>query len=102
MNYLIYVERSAENLQFFLWYRDYERRFADAKTADLALAPEWTQTMEDEAVARIKKDHAEKARKAPKEVAEVFKGTDFERGASSGKGSVTATQESQFVIPSLE
>jgi hypothetical protein len=89
MNYLIYIEHSAENLQFFLWYRDYARRFAGANTADLALAPEWTQTMEDEAVGRIRKEHAEKVRKAPKPAAGIFKGTDFD------KGSVTVSETSQ-------
>ncbi|KAL2131628.1 hypothetical protein VTI74DRAFT_4812 [Chaetomium olivicolor] len=85
MNYLIYVERSAENLQFFLWYRDYARRFRDAKTADLALAPEWTQAMEDEAVARIKKEHADKVRRPPsRDAAAIFKGTDFEKAVEGG------------------
>ncbi|PGG95883.1 hypothetical protein AJ80_09901 [Polytolypa hystricis UAMH7299] len=28
MNYLLYIERAAENLQFFLWYKDYARRFS--------------------------------------------------------------------------
>ncbi|KAK3298525.1 uncharacterized protein B0H64DRAFT_77390 [Chaetomium fimeti] len=83
MNYLLYVERSAENLQFFLWYRDYERRFAAAKTADLSLAPEWTQAMEDEAILRIKKEQAGKARQTPKGAATIFKGTDFEKGIES-------------------
>ena len=102
MNYLIYVERSAENLQFLLWFRDYERRFADADTADLSLAPEWTQAMEDEAVARIKKTHADKVRKVPDEAVEIFKGTDFERGSSrkgSIPGSVPDTEASQSVNP---
>jgi hypothetical protein len=83
MNYLLYIERSAENLQFFLWYREYVKRFAGAKTSDLALAPEWTQAMEDDAIARIKKEQAEKARKPPKEAADMFKGTDFERKITS-------------------
>lgn len=97
MNYLIYVERSAENLQFLLWYRDYARRFAGAKTADLALAPEWTQMMEDEAIARVRKEHAEKARKAPKAAVSIFKGTDFDKGTGpdAGKGSVITTETPQ-------
>jgi hypothetical protein len=95
MNYLIYIERSAENLQFFLWYRDYSRRFAAAKTVDIALAPEWTQAMEDKAIARIKKEYAEKARKEPKGAADLFKGTDFEKGADATKGSVTVTETPQ-------
>ncbi|KAJ9155678.1 Regulator of G protein signaling superfamily [Pleurostoma richardsiae] len=79
MNYLIYVERSAENLQFFLWYRDYVKRFNDAKTSDISLAPEWTQTMEEEALFKIQKEHAEKIRREPAVVGDIFKGTDFEK-----------------------
>ncbi|KAJ4298704.1 hypothetical protein N0V88_003736 [Collariella sp. IMI 366227] len=84
MKYLIYVEHSAENLQFFLWYRDYEKRFRDAKTADLALAPEWTQMMENDALMRIKKEHVEKVRRPSKDAAVVFKGQSFERVAELG------------------
>lgn len=79
MNYLVYIEHAAENLQFFLWYKDYVRRFGQADTADLALAPEWTQAMEDEAVAKIRKDYAEKARPDNSAAADMFKGTDFEK-----------------------
>ncbi|PNY26248.1 Regulator of G protein signaling superfamily [Tolypocladium capitatum] len=78
MNYLVYVEHSAENLQFWLWYKDYVKRFDSADTADLALAPEWTQAMEDDATAKMRKDHAEKLRPGPR-AAEMFKGTDFEK-----------------------
>ncbi|PGH07459.1 hypothetical protein GX51_01760 [Blastomyces parvus] len=41
MNYLKYVERNAENLQFFLWYRDYSRRFALIAESQRQLSPEW-------------------------------------------------------------
>lgn len=82
MNYLIYVERSAENLQFYMWHQDYVKRFEQAKTSDLALAPEWTQAMEDEAVIHIQKEHAEKAHKGTwTRAAEIFSGTDFEKTA---------------------
>ncbi|KAI0125081.1 hypothetical protein BJ170DRAFT_703253 [Xylariales sp. AK1849] len=80
MNYLIYIEHSAENLQFFLWHRSYVRRFKEANTSDIALAPEWTQTMEDETVARMQKEAVDKLRTEPK-AADMFKGTDFEKGA---------------------
>lgn len=88
MNYLIYVERSAENLQFFLWYRDYVKRFEQAKTSDLALAPDWTPAMEEEAIQRIQREQAEKARsKQPSSkpgdvTVDIFKGTDFEKGST--------------------
>ncbi|KAK0717138.1 hypothetical protein B0T26DRAFT_740669 [Lasiosphaeria miniovina] len=85
MNYLVYIERSAENLQFYLWFRTYVTRFKLAKTMDISLAMEWTQAMEDEAIARIQKEHAEKARKAPKAgtAAEIFAGSDFVKGSET-------------------
>lgn len=41
MNYLLYIERAAENLQFFLWHKDYTRRFARLPEAQHELSPEW-------------------------------------------------------------
>ncbi|KAI1077490.1 hypothetical protein F5B20DRAFT_592810 [Whalleya microplaca] len=78
MNYLLYIEHSAENLQFFLWYRDYVRRFNEASTSDVLLAQEWTQAMEDETLAKIQREAADKLKKDPK-AADIFKGTDFEK-----------------------
>ena len=42
MNYLIWIEYAAENLQFFLWHRDYVKRFSELPPNERALAPEWT------------------------------------------------------------
>ncbi|KAI9737880.1 MAG: hypothetical protein M1834_009250 [Cirrosporium novae-zelandiae] len=47
MNYLIYIERSAENLQFFLWYREYVQRFEMLPASEHNLAPEWTKEQAD-------------------------------------------------------
>ncbi|KAM7209691.1 hypothetical protein V8F20_000094 [Naviculisporaceae sp. PSN 640] len=96
LNYLKYIEHSAENLQFFLWYRDYVKRFEEANTSDLALALEWTQAMEDEVIARIQKDHAEKARKGSKpvtvtDVTEVF--TDFDKASETRKPSAISEKD---------
>ncbi|KAI1645833.1 uncharacterized protein F4817DRAFT_317448 [Daldinia loculata] len=79
MDYLLYIEHSAENLQFFLWYRDYIKRFDEADTLDTKLSPEWTQAMENETTIKIQKDVAGKMRREMKAVA-IFKGTDFEKG----------------------
>jgi hypothetical protein len=79
MTYLIYVEHAAENLQFWLWYKDYEKRFNGADTADIRLAPEWTEAMQQETVAKIRKENVDNVRREPK-AAEIFKGTDFEKG----------------------
>ena len=54
MNYLKYIELSAENLQFFLWYRDYVSRFDGLPANEKALSPEWTvEQAEVEAMASI-------------------------------------------------
>lgn len=81
MNYLIYIEHSAENLQFFLWYQDYLKRFETASAADKALAPGWTQAMQDDAVTKIRKDHADKMKSEP-QAAAIFKGSDFDKNAN--------------------
>lgn len=40
MDYLIYVEHSAENLQFYLWYHDYVRRWNALSNSEQALSPQ--------------------------------------------------------------
>ena len=71
MNYLIYIEYAAENLQFFLWYRDYCKRFYELPQAQRILAPEWTaeQAEAEPPVVANKKISAV--------TAAIFKGTDF-------------------------
>ena len=39
--YLGYVSHDAENLQFFLWFEDYSRRFIAASKSEQALSPPW-------------------------------------------------------------
>lgn len=41
MEYLVYVSHDAENLQFWLWYEDYSRRFFAAPKSEQALSPPW-------------------------------------------------------------
>lgn len=81
MNYLIYIEHSAENLQFLLWYRSYLERFPKANTADLDLAPEWTQEMQDDAFAQLQQEHRAGMKRDPAHVAALFKGTDFDKNS---------------------
>ena len=86
MNYLVYVEHAAENLQFYLWFKSYEKRFAEATSSEVVLSPEWTQAMEDEVVARVRKEQVDKMRREPAATAAIFKGTDFERQAGDKRG----------------
>ncbi|KAI9657467.1 MAG: hypothetical protein M1821_003149 [Bathelium mastoideum] len=79
LNYLKYIEHAAENLQFFLWHRDYTRRFNKLAERERQLSPEWTaaQAEEEAANAAAGKPQA----KSLKSLAnEMFKGSDFAGG----------------------
>lgn len=97
MNYLIYIEHSAENLQFFLWYRDYVKRFHAASTLDTALAPEWTQQMEDETVARFQKDAANRRKREHPVARTIFKGSDFEENNAAVAAAAAAVEATVLV-----
>jgi hypothetical protein len=77
MNYLKYIEYSAENLQFFLWYRDYASRWEKLKDTEKALAPEWTVSAEADATVST----SIPKRMAP-HVAEMLRDTDFDDRAN--------------------
>lgn len=47
MDYLKYVSRDAENLQFYLWLRDYTERFNTLKDSEKSLSPEWKPTNDE-------------------------------------------------------
>lgn len=76
MNYMLYIEHSAENLKFFLWLRDYTARFHKLKDYRKALAPEWTEARNEAANA----DNPIQLRGPKKQNSanDIFKGTDFE------------------------
>ncbi|XP_014560279.1 hypothetical protein COCVIDRAFT_12951 [Bipolaris victoriae FI3] len=71
MNFLKYIELSAENLQFFLWYRDYVKRFNALPESERVLSPEWTGET----------NNANDPKPGPRfysnEAATILKGTDF-------------------------
>jgi hypothetical protein len=79
MNYVTYIEHSAENLQFYLWYRDYAKRFAEAKTSDIGLAPVWTQAQHDAALQTAQIAATTQKRVVKPEASEIFQGSDFEK-----------------------
>jgi len=78
MNYLKYIEHAAENLQFFLWHKDYTRRFNELPESERKLSPEWTMTQaeQDAFAAGV----ATRPKNLSPDVAAVFKGTDFANG----------------------
>lgn len=101
MNYLLYVERAPENLQFYLWLRDYVRRFKEAKTSDIALAPEWTEAMQEEAIeeaiSKTKIPKGPSASSTASAATAIFKGTDFE---PAKKKTSSADSANPFTDPS--
>lgn len=76
MNYLIYIELAAENLQFFLWYKDYVRRFELLPENERRLVPVWT-AEQAEAQASAMKDNPAQIKTTNPQNAAIFKGTDF-------------------------
>ena len=76
MNYLIYIEHSAENLQFYLWYRDYLKRFNELPPTQRGLAPEWT-AEQAEMDSQAAQGTPGPKQKVSAETAALFKGTDF-------------------------
>jgi hypothetical protein len=105
MNYLIYVERSAENLQFFLWYRSYCERFKQIPEAEQHLSPEWTPAQEEDAAAQIQKEaaSASKHRRGQQSpvAAALFKGTDFEKAALKDSVTTVGSGIDPFSTPPL-
>lgn len=99
MSYLIYVEHAAENLQFYLWFKDYEKRFNTNPTTDVRLAPEWTRAMQDVTILKIRKEQADKMRKEPAAAA-IFKGTDFEKKPTAQDRSMSGTIDPFSTPPS--
>ena len=81
MNYLKYIEFSAENLQFFLWFYDYEKRFEQLDPMTKLLAPEWTATQIDveTMITQFKATNQVKNR----EVATILQGTIFDSKAKA-------------------
>ena len=76
MNYLVYIEHAAENLQFYLWYRDYVQRFSQLPENERSLAPIWSaEQAEQDALPNSGVPPLKQQVSA--ETAAVFKGTDF-------------------------
>lgn len=53
MDFLLYIEHSAENLQFYLWFQNYEWRFQEASETDTILSLPWTKQQEDDATVLV-------------------------------------------------
>jgi hypothetical protein len=101
MNFLLYIENSAENLQFYLWYRDYIKRFDQLPENEKKLSPEWVPEQPKPKLAPAKRSPdvemtAEEKQKANQEVSAAIKGTDFD---SKVKLTVTEIGHNPFNTP---
>lgn len=76
MDYTRYIEHDPENLQFYLWHRDYVKRFNDLPASERRLAPEWTTEQANTEAAAVRLE--EKPKRLAPAVAAVLKGTDFD------------------------
>ena len=94
LNYLIYIEHAAENLQFFLWYNDYVKRFNNLPAKEQALAPSWSAEKEGEQQEGKEATEMQKQQISP-EAAAAFKGTDF----AAPKASVKEINKNPFNTP---
>lgn len=99
MNYLKYIEHAAENLQFYLWYRDYTARFAALPQSEQALSPEWTQQQrEAEATAA----QQERTKRVNPQVSALLKNTDFANDDSHKAADKVDPFNTPSQTPSLE
>lgn len=73
MNFLKYIELSAENLQFYLWFRDYSKRFSELPENERNLSPEWTGEKANFSDTKI----ASKTTDSNSDAAAILNGTDF-------------------------
>jgi hypothetical protein len=82
LNYLKYIERTPENLQFFLWFKDYQKRFSQLAESEKGLAPEWTAAHADTARKNYRAELKKRLPSHPTE--EILKDTDFDESAKAG------------------
>ena len=94
MNYLIYIELAAENLQFFLWHRDYSKRFSELPASKQALAPEWTNGRGD-GERPAAQTNSSVPKKVGQETAAILKVTDF----AQPKVTVSELHDNPFHTP---
>ncbi len=76
MDFLRYIEYDAENLQFYLWCKDYCKRFDELPENERRLAPEWT--AEDALAERTTSEKEKLPKKMGSSGVALLKGTDFD------------------------
>lgn len=94
MEHLLYVERAAENLQFFLWFKGYSERFEARPANEKLLSPNWTFDMQKAASTKWLAES--KMRKLPHPVSAA----DLFHPKTSGEFGATVTRRGNpFITP---
>lgn len=84
MDFLVYIEHDAENLQFYLWYKDYIRRFEALSDHEKKLSPEWVpETTELPTVAKDAEKNEGRKRKPTIDISDY---NDFDGNVKSKDG----------------
>ena len=101
MNFLLYIENSAENLQFYLWFRDYVKRFEQLPENEKKLSPTCIPEQPKPKLAPAKATTnldmtADEKQMANREVNAAIKGTDFD---SKVRLTVVETGHNPFNTP---
>ncbi|KAF7874126.1 hypothetical protein EAF04_002798 [Stromatinia cepivora] len=102
MDYLVYIEHDAENLQFYLWYKDYVRRFEALSDREKQLSPEWVlETTELRTLAKDTEGNEGRKRKSIVDLLDNNAVADFDADVKSTDGfSRTLTSRADSAIGS--
>lgn len=95
MNFLKYIELSAENLQFYLWFRDYSKRFSELPASERNLSPEWT----GEKAINVNDTKATTKAEHHPEAAAILDGTDFANEKKINNDSEKSSSNPFFTPP---
>lgn len=77
LNYLKYIEHSAENLQFYLWFQDYSARFEKLPKSEQVLSPVWNKTHPEPVDPAASATSNRTSAKVNPKINELLQGTDF-------------------------
>lgn len=78
MNYLTYIEHAPENLQFFLWLKQYKEKFEQLPESEKALSKPWTMSQAESE--KYMAEHGHRQMKVSADTASALKGTGLDNG----------------------
>lgn len=100
-----YIELGAENLLFYLWYLDYERRFNQLPESERVLSPEWTEAQATQEVSAYRakvKNRAAAALNTNKEMAEMLKPLDDANPAEDSEKVTPFGDDASYRVASMD